>query len=281
MTSCSLRKIFGLILHIGNILNHDAVSNDDSNGLKDTTVAIHVSSLPIIEALKGYDTQHTNFLQYIVYKLQNDMPHVLQSYRNDFMSPATFGTTVRKETTDISLPLLHSKLLITVINQYPESARNLHNIQHQFDQLNRILLDWEVDDDNRTGSSSCCSTKGTTNITITKLRQYIVNVTDPIRHVIIDYNHTCRVLDRLLHYFGEDCHNHNNSTVSSSSSSRDCNSTDRCASNTDDTTRTAPLPAVTMMNVVQQNAALQMIQQIAAFVTQFHDAIVKRTSRLT
>ena len=259
MNSCSLRKIIGLILHIGNIINNEAVTD----GLSSEAVAIELSSLSTIESMKGYDTNHTNFLQYIVQKLYTETPHIMQIFRNEFISnttttngsTASTGSKSRQDTRTV-LTLHSSKRLNTTINQYPESVRNLHNINNQFEKL-RLMID---DADDRT-------------VEIAKICQFIDESIEPIRNIIDEYNSTCHAFDRILNYFGED-----NNIISSDSRSDVVVDTiyinKSHTTETTHSTRTA-LPVLVKMNVTHQNAALVMIQHISEFVVQVHEAVVK------
>ena len=76
MNSSSLRKILGLILHIGNAVNAMGTRG------KDKAAAIQLTSLLKLNQAKAFDRK-TSFLEYVARILQRNSPCVLLQYRQE------------------------------------------------------------------------------------------------------------------------------------------------------------------------------------------------------
>jgi hypothetical protein len=192
MNSCSLRKILGTILHLGNVVNESGrCNNKDSNDVTRAR-AINISSLSKVYTTKGYDNNHTTFLQYIVTKLQIHHPHIIQLYHNE----------------SFSIPLCQPNTVATII-QFPEMIHELYVIQKQLVQLDNMANELGIGNDNN-------NTRNDT-IQSTSIGEFVLYYSSYFNeYVMKEYQLTNTVFDQLVHYFGEsnnnDLCNRNNAT---------------------------------------------------------------------
>jgi hypothetical protein len=173
MNSSSLRKILGLVLHLGNVVN--------TNGTraKEKAAAIHLSSLLKLQQAKAYDRK-TSFLEYVARILHRTNPGVAAQYRLELGS-----------------------LSRAAIVQWSDTVAELAVLDEHLTELRRMALQLSSRGGATQQYNILSEEEETRLLHTTSLGRFALEADFRMISVHAEVNAAQLVFDQLVHYFGE------------------------------------------------------------------------------
>jgi Formin Homology 2 Domain len=173
MNSSSLRKILGLVLYLGNVVN--------TNGTraKEKAAAIHLSSLLKLQQAKAYDRK-TSFLEYAARVLHRTNPGVAAQYRLELGSLSRAANV-----------------------QWSDTVAELAGLDEHLKELRQMALQLSSRGGATQQYSILSEEEETRLLHMTSLGRFAVKAGSRMISVHAEINAAKLVFDQLVHYFGE------------------------------------------------------------------------------